>query len=276
PAVIPFALVLVLRLAAGIALIVLSRTIATRLRYAASPAGEDASVGDLVRELVAAGGTLGIRRVTDLALAIKTEAEGVAKRVVRSSIDAMISAVEKSRPDFSGATAADGTVTIVFSDMEGFSSMTQRLGDEQAHEIIKSHNRIVRGAVKAHRGQEVELQGDGFLLAFPQAEQAVRCALQIQDGCARYSGENPGEPIRVRIGLAVGKPIKDRERFFGITVILAARIASQARGGETLVSEKIHDALAAHGEFRFDEGRVAPLKGLEGTHRMYAVLADGG
>jgi class 3 adenylate cyclase len=271
PIVIPLGVALGLRLAAGIVLMMLSRSIATRLRYAPARA-EDATMGELVRELVNAGGALGVRRVTDLALALKSEAEGVAKRVVRSSIDAVISAVEKSRPDFSGATAADGTVTIVFSDMEGFSSMTQRLGDEQAHEVIKAHNRIVRGAVKAHRGQEVELQGDGFLLAFPQADQAVRCAMQIQDGCSSYSSENPDVPIRVRIGLAIGKPIKDRERFFGITVIMAARIASQARGGETLVSEKIHDALSQGGAFTFDEGREAQLKGLEGSHRMFAVL----
>lgn len=271
PAVIAGGVTVVLRVGAGVVLVALAKPVTDLLRDVSRPAvAEDASMGELIRDLVSAGGTLGVRRLADLATVLRVEAEGVAKRVMRSSIDAVMSAVENSRPDF-GAMSEDGTVTIVFSDMEGFSSMTQRLGDERAHEVIKSHNRIVRTCVKAHRGQEVELQGDGFLLAFPQAVNAVRCALAIQEGCAGYSEEHPDEPIRVRIGLHTGKPIKDRERFFGITVILAARIASQARGGETLVSSQVHEILGAEGEFRFDGGREAQLKGLEGTHRMFAV-----
>ena len=208
-----------------------------------------------------------------LARTIKSEAEGAVRQVVRSSLDAVIAAVEQRKPDFGAATAADGTVTIVFSDMEGFTAMTQRLGDHEAHKVIKAHNRIVREAVKAHAGREVELQGDGFLLAFPDVAQALRCAAVIQRDCAAYSSKHPQEPIRVRIGLHTGKPIKEGDRFFGITVILAARIAAQARGAETLVSEAVHEQLASNREFSFDRGRDAALKGLEGTHRMYALLA---
>ncbi|MFA5938020.1 MAG: adenylate/guanylate cyclase domain-containing protein [Sinimarinibacterium sp.] len=235
---------------------------------------DDASLGELLGDLVGAAGLLGVRRVSELALAVKSEAEDVARRVVKSSLDRVISAVEQRRPDFSAATAADGQVTIVFSDMEGFSTMTERLGDAAAHQVIKAHNRIVRRAVRRHRGQEVELQGDGFLLAFPDPEQALRSTIEIQKHCAEYSLRHPDTPVRVRIGVHCGTPIKEGDRFFGITVILAARIAAQARGAETLVSETVRDRLGGAAEFGFDGGRDAQLKGLSGTHRMYALLRE--
>lgn len=232
---------------------------------------EAQSVTELLGGLVNASAALGIRRATDLALSIKSEAEGVAKRVVRGSLDAMIAAVEQRRPDFSASTAADGTVTIVFSDMEGFTAMTQRLGDQAAHQVIKAHNHIVRRAIRAHGGQEVELQGDGFLLAFADPAQALRCATAIQAHCAEYSRRHPDTPIRVRIGLHCGTPIKEGDRFFGITVILAARIAAQAQGGEVLVSDALHSAVGDEAQFAFDASRVAELKGLSGAHRMHPL-----
>lgn len=226
----------------------------------------------LLGELAGAAGALGARRLTELAITIKTEAEGVAKRVMRSSIDAMIAAVEQRKPDFGAATSADGTVTIAFSDMEGFTAMTQRLGDAAAHEVIKDHNQIVRRALKRHGGQEVELQGDGFLLAFPDTAQALRCASAIQRACAEHSAQPQAEPIRVRIGLHRGTPIQEGDRFFGITVILAARIAAQAVGAQVLVSQDVRDAVESLDEFRFDAPRAAELKGLAGRHRMHPLL----
>ncbi|TJY58800.1 adenylate/guanylate cyclase domain-containing protein [Sinimarinibacterium sp. CAU 1509] len=231
---------------------------------------EQASLGELIGDLVGAAGSLGVRRVTELAQTVRAEAEGVARRVVRSSLDSIIAAVELRNPDFSAATAADGTVTIMFSDMEGFTAMTQRLGDQQAHRVIKEHNRVVRRAVAHHDGQEVELQGDGFLLAFADAAKALSCADQIHRELTRYSARHPDTPIRVRIGLHSGTPIKEGDRFFGITVILAARIAAQAHGGETLVSAQVYQQLRDDARFKFDAGREAQLKGLSGSHRMYA------
>jgi class 3 adenylate cyclase len=230
------------------------------------------AAGRLLGELAGAAGALGARRLTELAISIKTEAEGVAKRVMRSSIDAMISAVQQRRHDFGAASSADGTVTIAFSDMEGFTAMTQRLGDLAAHEVIKHHNQIVRRALKRHGGQEVELQGDGFLLAFPDTTQALRCATTIQRACAEHSAQPDQEPIRVRIGLHRGTPIQEGDRFFGITVILAARIAGQASGAQVLVSQDVHAAVEGADEFRFDSPREAELKGLSGRHRMYPLI----
>ncbi|TXH05814.1 MAG: adenylate/guanylate cyclase domain-containing protein [Nevskiaceae bacterium] len=232
-------------------------------------------MAQLIGDLVASTGSLGARKAVELATTLRKEAETAARHVVRTSLDRVIAAVELRRPDLSSTTAADGTVTIVFSDMEGFTAMTQRLGDREAHKVIKSHNQIVRSALRQHRGQEVELQGDGFLLAFADAAQALRCAAAIQRDCGAYSARHPRHPIRVRIGAHTGTPIQEGDRFFGITVILAARIAAQAQGGETLVSAAVRDPLVGDDSFVFDGGRDAVLKGLDGTHRMYALLKAG-
>lgn len=82
----------------------------------------------------------------------------------------------------------------------------------------------------------MELQGDGFLLAFQSARQALLCAVAMQRAFARYSEENAEEPIRIRIGIHTGEALRDADKFFGKTVILAARIDAQAEGGEILVS----------------------------------------
>lgn len=230
--------------------------------------GDDGNTAALLRELLARGGSAGLDRLGDLALALKSEAEGVALRVVRSSIEVLIASVERRRPDFGAAAAPDGAVTLAFSDMEGFSAMTERLGDRKAHAVIQAHNAIVRKALQAHGGQEVELQGDGFLLAFPTPRQALLCAVAIQRACARHSARRGAEPIRVRIGLHSGTPIKEGDRFFGITVILAARIAAQAGGGEILVSAAVHEQVRDDPGFAFGDSREAALKGLAGTHVM--------
>jgi class 3 adenylate cyclase len=258
-------------LAGGLAPLLGAGALARRL----APFGRDADAAPaaarLLGELAGAAGALGAQRLSELALSLKSEAGGVARRVMRSSIDAMIAAVEQRRHDFGAASSADGTVTIAFSDMEGFTAMTQRLGDAMAHEVIKQHNQIVRRALKRHGGIEVELQGDGFLLAFPETAQALRCAGAIQRACAEHSAQPGAEAIRVRIGLHRGTPIQEGDRFFGITVILAARIAGQAAGEQILVSQDVRDAVAGLDEFRFGATREAELKGLSGRHRMHAL-----
>lgn len=166
----------------------------------------------------------------------------------------------------------DGEVTILFSDMEGFTQMTERLGDRRALAVVRDHNRIVRDELTLHGGHEVELQGDGFLLAFAEIRQGIECAVAIQRALAAYNCKHEDEPIRVRMGLHHGKTIRDANRFFGKTVILATRIAGHARGGEILVSAMARELVeAATAAFRFGETQRLELKGLSGTHAVCAV-----
>ncbi len=96
-------------------------------------------------------------------------------------------------------------------------------------------------------------------------------AIAIQQTLAAHNVENPDEPIRVRIGLHTGEAIKEGEDFFGKTVILAARIASQAVGGEILASSLLKALVESSGEFEFGDGRDVELKGLSGSHQVFEL-----
>jgi class 3 adenylate cyclase len=190
---------------------------------------------------------------------------------VATTIDAVAAAIEDERPDLSTATAPDGTVTIMFSDIENSTVMTERLGDVRWMEVLREHNRIVREQLTAHGGFEVKSQGDGFMVAFASASKAVECAVAVQRAFAAAAEEHPDEPIRVRIGLHTGEAIRERDDFFGRNVILAARIAAQAQGGEVLVSSLLKELTEAQADVRFGEPRELELKGLSGTYRVHSV-----
>ena len=169
-------------------------------------------------------------------------------------------------------SSADDRVTLLFSDMEGFAPMIERLGDRRAHAVMQDHNRIFRHEIAAHGGTEVELQGDGFVLAFAEPRRGLACAIAIQRALAAYNHLHREQPIRVRIGLHAGETIREANKFFGKTVILAARIAAQARSEEILVSDSIRDLVELRDRtICFGETRELELKGLVGRHTVCPV-----
>ncbi len=244
--------------------------------YAAMLLARDAS-GDRVRavallnEALELAQAVGMQAVTERATALKLDAQGITAVDLATSIDSVASTVQRQRPDLRQHMAPDGTVTLMFSDMEGFTTMTERLGDHEAHKVIRAHNAIVREQVTAHGGFEVELQGDGFLLAFADPHRAVQCAIAIQRAFAAYSTAHPEQPIRVRIGLHTGEAITEVDRFFGKTVILAARIAAQAHGGEILVSSHHKQLIDGNDDVIFGVHRRVTLKGLAGAYTLHRV-----
>jgi putative ABC transport system ATP-binding protein len=165
---------------------------------------------------------------------------------------------------------ARGTVTIMFSDIVGFGAMTERLGDEHVQEILHTHCAIVREQIAVQGGVEVKSQGDGFMIAFASARRALRCAVAIQRAMAAYD-EHAEAPVRLRIGLHTGEATREGYDFFGRSVIVAARIAAAARGGEILVSSLVRELTRGAEEFAFDGGRELELKGLSGLQRAFAV-----
>jgi class 3 adenylate cyclase len=177
--------------------------------------------------------------------------------------------VGRSRPDLSRAISADGTVTVLFTDIEGSTQLTEALGDAEWIPVLRAHNAIVRDQVVAHSGIEVKSQGDGFMLAFASAEDALGCAIGIQR--ALDQAPQDGHRLRVRIGLHTGEPIREEDDFFGKSVILAARIAAEARGGEILVSRLVRELTEHSGLFSFTDPTDVELKGLSGMHSISAV-----
>jgi class 3 adenylate cyclase len=165
----------------------------------------------------------------------------------------------------------EGTVTIMFSDIEGFTSITEQLGDRRALDVLREHNDIIRQRIAHAGGHEIKAQGDGFMVAFGGASSALHCAVEIQRDFADRNRSQPDLPVRVRLGLHAGEAIRDGNDFLGGSVILAARIAEQAKGGEILVSSVLKDLCDLSGEFRFEDGRDIQLKGLSESRRVYSV-----
>ena len=165
----------------------------------------------------------------------------------------------------------EGTITIMFSDIEGFTAITERLGDRRAMDILREHNGIIRRRIASSGGHEIKAQGDGFMVAFGGASSALHCAVGIQWDFAARNRAKPDLPVQIRLGLHAGEAIRDGHDFLGGAVILAARIAQQAKGGEILVSSVLKDLCDLSGEFRFEDGRDIDVKGLSETRRVYSV-----
>jgi class 3 adenylate cyclase len=188
-----------------------------------------------------------------------------------SSVDEVAATVADERPSLKSAAAPDGTVTILFSDIEGSTTLNERLGDVRWLDVLRAHNRTIRDQVKAYGGFEVKAQGDGFMIAFASARRAIDCARSIQEAIPRYLGDLPDGPVRVRIGLHTGEAIREEADFYGKNVVVAARIADQARGGEILASSVVKVLTESAGDISFDEAREVELAGLAGTHAVYKV-----
>jgi class 3 adenylate cyclase len=204
-------------------------------------------------------------------LTLKMRAQGSESSSAKASIAVVAASVGMRRPDLSSAAASDGTVTLLFSDIADFTGMTERLGDREALRVVSDHNQIVRTTCEAHGGIEVELRGDGFLVAFPSALAGTRCAVALQQAFAAYNARHPEQPIRLRIGLHTGEAIKDQDKFFGKTVIQAFRVADLAAADEILVSEDVRQITQGLSDLRFANERKVQLKGISGEHMICQV-----
>jgi predicted ATPase len=156
-----------------------------------------------------------------------------------------------------------GTVTFLFTDVEGSTRLLHRLGDAYA-EVLGEHRRVLRECFDRHGGVEVDTQGDAFFVAFARASDALAAAA---DGAAALE---PG-PIRVRMGVHTGEPVVTDEGYVGMDVHRAARIAAAGHGGQILVSQSTHD-LAGVGTLR-DLGDHR-LKDLTAPERIYQLGPD--
>ena len=114
-----------------------------------------------------------------------------------------------------GKQALEGTVTILFTDVVGSSSLATTLGDEAAQELMRAYGRIVREGIEKHEGYEVKTIGDAFMVAFNSCVRAVACSCDIQRGLAWHNRLHPEHPLVVRMGMNCGEVIRERGDFFG-------------------------------------------------------------
>ena len=165
---------------------------------------------------------------------------------------------------------AGGLVTILFTDMQSSTALTQRLGDTAAQEIRRAHNDIVRSALAASEGSEIKHTGDGIMASFTTASSALESAIAIQQGVAAHVEQHPASPLAVYIGLNAGEPIAEDQDLFGTSVDLAARICDHAQPGQILASDVVRQ-LAAGKQFLFSDLGETELRGFEDPIKLWEV-----
>jgi predicted ATPase/class 3 adenylate cyclase len=168
-----------------------------------------------------------------------------------------------------------GTVTLLFSDIEGSTALLRRLGDRYG-EALFAQRALMRAAVSDSRGLEMGTEGDSFYVVFESAGDAVRCCLAGQGALAGHDWPG-GVPVRVRMGLHSGEPACQQDHYVGMDVHRAARIAAAAHGGQVVLSEATRQLaesqLAADVSLR-DLGWHR-LKDIEAPERIYQLVAPG-
>jgi adenylate cyclase len=150
-----------------------------------------------------------------------------------------------------------GTVTVLFTDVVGSTELLDKFGDDVADRVRRKHFKRLRQLVRAFGGTEVKSLGDGLMVAFTAAADAVACALAMQRAVA--AGEHP---LDLRIGIAAGEAVPEDGDYFGRPVVVARRLCDAAAGGEVLVSAPTPELAADRvGHEVRPLGRLA-LKGL--------------
>jgi YVTN family beta-propeller protein len=168
-----------------------------------------------------------------------------------------------------------GTVTFVFTDIEGSTRLTRSLR-ERWPEVRSEHRRLLRAAFAAHQGEEVDTQGDSFFYVFSRARDAALAAADVQRALAAHEWPE-GDEVRVRIGMHTAEPVVSEEGYHGIGVHRAARIMAAGHGGQVLASEATAAVLADEevaGVALRDLG-VHRLKDLDRPEHLYQLEAEG-
>ncbi|MGV7951080.1 adenylate/guanylate cyclase domain-containing protein [Mycobacterium kansasii] len=221
------------------------------------------------RNWLLSGGREAVKTVWQTANLVRKEGFGAA---VRSSIEDLADWAEVERPDLARVTP-DGRVVILFSDIEESTALNERIGDRAWVKLIAAHDKMIHELVERRSGHVVKSQGDGFMVAFARAEQALRCAIDIQDALHREAKRKRRNVIKVRIGIHMGRSVRRGDDLFGRNVAMAARVAGQAAGGEIRVSQPVRDAVGDCDGIGFDEGCDVELKGFSGSYRLFAVTS---
>ena len=158
--------------------------------------------------------------------------------------------------------------TFVCGDVASFAALTERLGDPGALDAIRRMLKTVNSEAAVRGGRDLELRGDGFLLAFRSPPAAVRCAVAIQRGLESDREANPSEPVEVRMAVHAGEVLRCGDRFFGRTLIAAFRLLDQAEAGEILVSSPARPHVPHSWRYCLSVERSFEPRGLEGSMRF--------
>jgi class 3 adenylate cyclase len=168
-----------------------------------------------------------------------------------------------------------GTVTLLFTDIEGSMQLLQRLGDEYAV-VLADHHRLLEAVAAANGGSRVDAAGDGLFYSFSTARGGLAAAVGAQRELGAHDWPS-GEDVRVRMGIHIGEPMSAETGYVGIDVHRAARICSAGHGGQILASEAVHTLIgsAVPADVTLADLGVHRLRGLDVPERLYQVRGPG-
>jgi adenylate cyclase len=189
-----------------------------------------------------------------------------------TSIDVIASALGDAQPELGQMSSPDGALTLLFCDIEDAGEIREELGEERAQELLRDHRVLVERIVAHHGGTVAKVHDDGFMVAFDSAHAALRCAIDLQSSLADRTVPGGERPLRLRVGLHTGFVIVNGEEMYGRNVVLGARVAGCARGGEIAVSSTLKDYTESDPSFRFQERGEHRFKGVLGEHHIFAVV----
>jgi adenylate cyclase len=206
--------------------------------------------------------------------AVKVREQGVGG-LLRSSIEELTGIALADKQAIAQVIGDDGTVTIVFSDIENSTMLNESLGDDAWVALLDAHDHVIRRLVDREHGHVVKSQGDGFMIAFGDPTAAVRVAVGMQRALTVSRRRALRRtPIRVRIGVHAGRVVARDGDYFGLNVAMAARVAALAVGGEILATEGVRAAVEDQ-SFRL-RMPAAQLKGIPGHHQLWSVAWNDG
>lgn len=159
---------------------------------------------------------------------------------------------------------------VLFSDIVDSTAMTSRVGDERAHEVVRTHNTIVARCLDPRGGRLVKATGDGAMAEFPSVSQALGCAVDLQLSLAAHSAEHPESEINVRIGINAGEPLSEDDDLHGLVVTSAARICDQGAGGDIIVSNVVRELALGKG-YVFEALGPTSLRGMPEPVELFRV-----
>ena len=171
--------------------------------------------------------------------------------------------------------ALANTMTLLFTDLVGSTAMGDRLGDDRAEAVRRRFFQIIEEAVEPTGGRIVKTMGDGHMVAFISALDAIGCSIAIQAGVDSYNSEHGAEQIGVRIGINAGDVSVEGEDFFGTPVTIAKRLCDSAAAGQILVSGLVESLVGSRGGFAFRTVGALDLRGLSRPQAASEVVWRG-
>lgn len=217
-----------------------------------------------------AAATWAVRTVLDAPTRVRER--GFFEGVMMAPIEDLARMAREDRVRIEAVSGPDGTVTVMFSDIEGSTRLNEELGDDAYVRLLSEHDRMVRRQVERRGGHVVKSQGDGFMAVFGDPDDALAAAAAIRARAASAGRHSRRTPVKVRIGLHRGQVVSRDGDYFGTNVAKAARIAALAAGDQILVSAEVLESLERTAP-RVEPAGEHELRGLAGRHEVYLARA---